>query len=204
MALFGKDPPTPQPTPPSVQRPDPVAIARLSQLEQVVAAGLASFHRAGLALAEIRDKKLFTHKWSSFESYLESRWSISREHGHRLIQAAEVCANLKGLEPLPANEAQARVLSKLEPEQQREVWQEAKDKLPIGNVTAEALEEISHDVVPTRKKSRRKKPKDLVVKGKGWTIRLTRKTVELDPVSILNDAIEQLQAKLVEASQKAA
>lgn len=201
MALFGSSP-SPTPAPASVQRPDPNAIARLSQLEQVVAAGLAAFHRAGLALAEIRDKKLYSHKWSSFESYLESRWSISREHGHRLIQAAEVCANLKGLEPLPQNEAQARVLAKLEPEQQRQVWTDAKQALPNGNVTAEALEEIADKVVPNRKKSRRKKPKDLVLKGKGWSIRLTRKTAELDPAGILAEAMAQLQAKT--AAPKAA
>lgn len=173
-------------------------VSRLSQLEKQIALGLAHFHQAGLALVEIRDKKLFAPKWASFEDYLEQRWKLSREHGFRLIQAAAVCANLKGLGgSLPANEAQARVLSKLEPEVQREVWQAAQAELPIGNVTAEKLEQIADKLVPNRpKKSRRKQPKKIVIKGKGWTVTLERRVAELDPVVCLHDAVGQLAAKV--------
>ena len=173
-------------------------VSRLSQLEKQIALGLAHFHQAGLALFEIRDKRLFAPKWASFEEYLEQRWRIGREHGHRLIQAAAVCANLKGLGgSLPSNEAQARVLAKLEPEAQREVWQAAQAELPIGNVTAGKLEEIADRLVPNRpKKSRRKAPKKIVIKGKGWTVTLERRVAELDPVVCLHDAVGQLAAKV--------
>ena len=170
----------------------------MSQLEKQIALGLAHFHQAGLALFEIRDKRLFAPKWASFEEYLEQRWRIGREHGHRLIQAAAVCANLKGLGgSLPSNEAQARVLAKLEPEAQREVWQAAQAELPIGNVTAGKLEEIADRLVPNRpKKSRRKAPKKIVIKGKDWTVTLERRVAELDPVVCLHDAVGQLAAKV--------
>ena len=173
-------------------------VSRLSQLEKQIALGLAHFHQAGLALFEIRDKRLFAPKWASFEEYLEQRWRIGREHGHRLIQAAAVCANLKGLGgSLPSNEAQARVLAKLEPEAQREVWQAAQAELPIGNVTAGKLEEIADRLVPNRpKKSRRKAPKKIVIKGKDWTVTLERRVAELDPVVCLHDAVGQLAAKV--------
>ena len=173
-------------------------VSRLSQLEKQIALGLAHFHQAGLALFEIRDKRLFAPKWASFEEYLEQRWRIGREHGHRLIQAAAVCANLKGLGgSLPSNEAQARVLAKLEPEAQREVWQAAQAELPIGNVTAGKLEEIADRLVPNRpKKSRRKAPKKIVIKGKGWMVTLERRVAELDPVVCLHDAVGQLAAKV--------
>ena len=172
-------------------------VSRLTQLEKQIALGLAHFHQCGLALVEIRDKKLFAPKWASFEEYLEQRWRISREHGHRLIQAAAVCANLRGLGALPANEAQARVLAKLEPSEQREVWQAAQASLPIGNVTAEKLEEVADKLVPNRvKKSRRKQPKKIVIKGKGWKVTLERRVAELDPVVCLHDAVGQLAAKV--------
>lgn len=176
-------------------KPDPAAIARLTDLERIVEAGLQAFHKAGLALETIRDQMLYKFKWVSFEQYCEQRWNMSREHAHRLMQAANVCRNLAGLEPLPSNEAQARVLAPLPPEQQRQVWEQAKDALPIGNITAEQLEEVRDQVAPSRKKSRRKKPKAITLKGKGWKLVLTRRAAELDPVAILEEARQQLEVK---------
>lgn len=176
-------------------KPDPAAIARLAELERIVETGLQAFHKAGLALETIRDQLLYKFKWASFEQYCEQRWSMSREHAHRLMQAAHVCRNLAGLEPLPANEAQARVLAPLPPEQQRQVWEQAKEALPIGNITADQLEEIRDQVAPSRKKSRRKKPKAITLKGKGWKLVLTRRAAELDPVAILEEARQQLEVK---------
>lgn len=202
MALFGQKTTAPATaivaeTPAAQVTAVTAEVSRLTQLEKQIALGLAHFHQCGLALVEIRDKKLFAPKWASFEEYLEQRWRIGREHGHRLIQAAAVCANLRGLGALPANEAQARVLAKLEPSEQREVWQAAQASLPIGNVTAEKLEEVADKLVPNRpKKGRRKAPKKIVIKGKGWTVTLERRVAELDPVVCLHAAVGQLAEKV--------
>ncbi|MCA9993718.1 MAG: hypothetical protein KDE29_22205 [Anaerolineales bacterium] len=48
---------------------------------------------------------------------------MSRFYAHRMIAAAEVADNLLPIGNIPATESQARPLTALEPEQQREAWQ---------------------------------------------------------------------------------
>ena len=185
MAIFGT----------SKEAPTTDRGAELAKLEQQISSGMVAFHRAGLALEEIRRRKLFYPKHENFEAYCSSRWNMSTAHVTRLIQAAEVCANLAGLEPLPSNEAQARVLARMEPEQQREVWSAAKDTLPVGSITAEALEEVADQVAPKRKRARRRKPKAITLRGKGWSLVLTRRSADLDPAACLDAAVEALKLK---------
>lgn len=178
-------------------KPDPAQIARLTDLEKRIDAGLAAFHKAGLALAEIRDQALYSHKWKTFEAYTQDRWGWSPAHVSRLINAANVCENLKaaGLAPLPATESQARVLAPLPADQQRDAWKAAQEKLPIGELTAAALENVVDQVAPKRRRARHRKPKAITLRGKGWKLTLTRRTAELDPAGILAEALDQLRAK---------
>jgi hypothetical protein len=105
--------------------------ARLEQLEAVVERGLQTFIEVGMALALIRDRRLYAATHDTFANYLRERWGISRSRGYRLIQAAEVAVAVSpngDIEP-PANEAQARELVPLvsdEPEL-REVWRELRE-----------------------------------------------------------------------------
>lgn len=178
-------------------KPDPAQIARLAELEKRIDVGLAAFHKAGLALAEIRDQKLYAHKWKSFETYTQDRWGWSPAHVSRLINAANVCENLTaaGVSPLPANEAQARVLAPLPADKQRDAWKLATEKLPIGELTAEALENVVDQVAPKRRRARHRKPKAITLRGKGWKLTLTRRAADVDAVAALSDAIAQLRAK---------
>jgi len=63
---------------------------------------------------------------------------MSRFYAHRVIDSAEVVINLLPIGNIqqPANEAQARPLAGLEPEQQREVWKQAVETAPEGKITA--------------------------------------------------------------------
>ncbi len=61
----------------------------------------------------------------------------------RLIRAAEVVQNLQS-EPIgssPKTESQARPLTRLEPEVQREVWQAVVTSTPADQITARVVEE---------------------------------------------------------------
>ncbi len=61
----------------------------------------------------------------------------------RLIRAAEVVQNLQS-EPIgssPKTESQARPLTRLEPEVQREVWQAVVATTPPAQITAKGVEE---------------------------------------------------------------
>jgi hypothetical protein len=89
----------------------PAERERLAELEVVVERGRQVFIEVGLALAEIRDRRLYRERHGTFEVYLGERWGISRSRGYQLMAAAAVSTvvDSAGL-PVPANEAQAREL----------------------------------------------------------------------------------------------
>jgi hypothetical protein len=68
---------------------------------------------------------------------------MQRRYANRLIAAAEVVDNLGPIGPiLPTTETQARPLAHLEPDQQREAWQQAVDTAPNGKVTAAHVQSV--------------------------------------------------------------
>ena len=116
-----------------------------------------AFYRAGCALRELRDRRLYRSTHKTFKEYCQDRFGFTRRRSDYLIGAAEVVDNLSGepepkqkREPmvliLPTSERQCRPLTKLEPEQQREIWCEAvessKGKVPSGKVVADLVAKI--------------------------------------------------------------
>ena len=63
---------------------------RLLELEKTIARGKKTFVEVGLALAEIRDLKLYKHEHNSFEVYCREKWGWTRQHAYRLIEAAPI------------------------------------------------------------------------------------------------------------------
>ncbi|WP_309571916.1 hypothetical protein [Deinococcus sp.] len=107
---------------------EPHERARMDALERTVRDGLRDFQRTGEALAQIRDNHLYRVGHESFEEYLEQRWGFTRTQAGRLIDAAETARVLEPLGIAPQSERQARalkpaarILTELEPEQQRVV-----------------------------------------------------------------------------------
>ena len=98
--------------------------ARLIRLEERIAAHQRSFYALGQALKEIRDDRLYRGiGFERFEDYVKSRWDMGISHSYRLIEAFKVVENLSPIgEVLPANEAQARCLTKLARSDQQAVW----------------------------------------------------------------------------------
>ena len=99
----------------------------LAVLEERIERGLKTFIDVGLALMEIRERRLYRQAgYTEFDTYCRQRWGWSEVHATRNIQAAEVARAL----PIgngPANEAQARELVPLHREdhsQMLEVWNE--------------------------------------------------------------------------------
>lgn len=116
---------------------------QLAQCEAIIERGLQSFIEVGNALATIRDQRLYRATHATFEDYCQDRWGLTRRHINHTIAAAQVVENLGNLGtmvPKPANERQARPLTKLPPEQQREAWEEAVATAPDGRVTAAHVE----------------------------------------------------------------
>ncbi|MBW4557129.1 MAG: hypothetical protein KME59_14510 [Trichormus sp. ATA11-4-KO1] len=120
-----------------------------------------AFYEAGKALMELRDRRLYRSTHRTFEDYCRDRFGHSRQQSNYLIAAAEVYENLTTIgcqnvvredlttnrsQILPTNERQVRPLTKLEPQQQQEVWQQAVEeaggKVPSGRVVKDVVQRI--------------------------------------------------------------
>jgi hypothetical protein len=116
-------------------------IEALTKAETTIDCGLKTFVMVGRALCDIRDGKLYREKFKTFEDYCREKWDIDRTYAYRLIGASEASENLLPIgNILPTNEAQARPLTSLPPEQQREAWKEAVASSPTGKPTAAQVE----------------------------------------------------------------
>ncbi len=120
---------------------------RLEELEGVIRTNFGAFVDTGLALAEIRDKKLYRQSHVTFEAYCKEIMEISKNRANELISSARVIEHLtaiggqNGIEILPMNERQARPLTKLEPEDQIKAWQEVIET--CRKPTAHAVERVA-------------------------------------------------------------
>lgn len=114
----------------------------LQSCEAVIERGLATFYEVGTALLKIRDERLYRSANATFEEYCRARWQMSRNHAHRMIDAARVAQNLLPMGNIPQTERQVRPLAGLEPEQQRAVWEQAVSEAN-GQPSAAQVEEVS-------------------------------------------------------------
>jgi len=97
---------------------------RLAELEKTIARGKKTFVEVGLALAEIRDLRLYRREYSGFEEYCQNRWGWTRRYTNYVIAGAEAVRSLPGnLGTIVPTEAAARELAKVETDQRAEVVQ---------------------------------------------------------------------------------
>lgn len=130
----------------------PTEAQTLAACEHTIEAGLKTFVAVGEALLTIRDQRLYRAEYGTFEDYCGERWGMGGDYARKMIRAAEVVGNLQAdtiVSVLPATESQARPLTSLPPEQQREAWQRAVETAPEGKVTAahvtRVVEEMTDD-----------------------------------------------------------
>jgi hypothetical protein len=126
---------------------------RLRELEEVIDEGLAIFVRVGRALQEIRDRRLYRESHSSFDDYCRQRFGLGRHWAYRQMRGAEVTALLEDVdscqqtERLPANEAQARPLTGVDPDEARRAWslaiEMAEGSQPTSNEVRAAVRRIT-------------------------------------------------------------
>ncbi len=107
-----------------------------------------AFYEAGVALRELRDKRLYRSTHRTFEEYYRERFGFRRSHSYQMIDAAGVVENLSAIggQILPTNERQVRPLTRLEPAQQLAVWREAVEqaggRLPSGRIVKNIVERL--------------------------------------------------------------
>lgn len=118
---------------------------RRAELEEVIERNFKAFVETGRALAEIRESRLYRSTHTTFYGYCKDLWELSESYSTRLIGASAVIENLLPIgKEIPANEAQARPLAKLKPDQQRTLWEEIVDvsKAKDVKITAALVERI--------------------------------------------------------------
>ena len=120
----------------------------LKKLERVIEKGLPSFYEVGAALLKIRDRKLYRADYKTFEEYCKTRWEMSRPRAYQLIDYAKVQTNLSTTVDKRISERQARPIARLEPKQQKEVWEEAERTAPKGKITGKHVERIAKRKFP--------------------------------------------------------
>jgi N6-adenosine-specific RNA methylase IME4 len=130
--------------------------SELEQCETIIEEGLRTFVDVGGALLKIRDKKLYRQEYSTFEEYCQSKWSIERRRAYQLMDAATVVENVNNCtQTLPQNEAQARPLTKLDPEDQVKAWAKVIETAPEGKITAKVVLEAAKEIQQERREERR-------------------------------------------------
>jgi len=153
-----------------------------------------AFFEAGRSLRELRDRRLYRSTHKSWEEYCQGRFGFTRHAANFKIAASGVFENLvtksyhpdnveaageemvtKSYQILPTKETQVRPLAKLEPKEQRQVWQQAVEAAG-GKVPTECL------------------VKETVLRHKGIVERLKEKNPPA-PEFVAGDVVEIKAAK---------
>lgn len=111
---------------------------RLLVLERAITAHKDGFIKAGLALEEIRDKKLYRVKYGTFEDYCLKKWGFGRSYGYQLIEDAKVAVEMSTIVDIPSAGA-AKALAKVLPEQREGVVFAAQAARGSNKVTAASI-----------------------------------------------------------------
>lgn len=68
-------------------RLSPEEAERLEICETAIDSGLKTFWEVGIALAEVRDKRLWYGSYASFTEYLDKRWHLRRSYAGSVLAA---------------------------------------------------------------------------------------------------------------------
>lgn len=169
---------------------EPEESERLNQLETIIKLDIKGFLRVGMALKEIKERRLYRGKYATWKQYLREEWDISRGYAHYQIASYDVVENLKSLSEnvhhgehfennipeydpeesypvsdfvLPRNERQARPLTLLPPEQQVAAWKKVL-KMTNGKVTALAVTKVVQDILCTKREEERQETQKKMAK----------------------------------------
>lgn len=110
-----------------------------------------AFYEAGMALMQLRDRRLYRSTHATFEEYCRDRFDYVRRRSYQLIDAAKIYNNLSEkceqiVHILPTREGQVRPMSQLNAEEQVLAWstavEEAGGKVPTGKIVKDVVQRI--------------------------------------------------------------
>jgi hypothetical protein len=159
--------------------------ARLVELEKTIARGKKTFVEVGLALAEIRDLRLYKREYNGFEEYCREKWGWGKAYAYRLIDAADV-AKVSPMGDKISNERAARELGKAEPDQRAGVIQAIVDEgKPV--TAAEIKRHLPPPPMTRSSKSMPPPPPSRILDGTGWPI-----PTQLIPLWQRSDEVQEM------------
>ena len=136
---------------------------RFTELETAIERGVQTFVEVGNALIEIRDSRLYRADYGTFEDYCRERWGFTDRRARQLMTATEIVTNIQtgtAVPVLPQTERQARGLSGLTPDQQREVWRQVITDSSNSKPTAIDIERVVNEY-NYKRDNRRSQPSDI-------------------------------------------
>lgn len=122
----------------------------LAEHEFTISQGLAAFVAVGLALLDIRERKLYRTEFKTFDEYCRRRWNFGARRGEQLMAAAEIAEEMRtsGSGFTLENERQARALAGVPPHLREEVLDRVKEQgeqlteQAVTRATIAILEEV--------------------------------------------------------------
>jgi hypothetical protein len=184
---------------------------RLTEAEAVIQSHFESFSKAGDALVDIRDNRLYRETHGTFEDYCRERWEMSKTQANRLIAAATVLHNIVKVKESKdiaehLTESAVRPLTSLTPAQQQKVMRKVVEKAPPpvagrSRVTARLVQNVARATFPKAFKAakaetngRRPATGDLVRKSEILgAIRAWEKTKDISAMSA-RDALKAVRS----------
>ena len=171
---------------------------RLVELEKTIAKGKQTFVEVGLALAEIRDLRLYKREYGGFEEYCREKWGWTKQHAYRLIEAAPIAkSNLQ----VTLSQNAAIELAKAEPKLRAGIVQsvvdegkpvtaaEIKKHLPPVPTQPSGAQGTSRPTSPVV--SSPPPPPSRVLDGTGWPI-----PTQLIPLWLRADEVQEMLTTL--------
>jgi hypothetical protein len=107
----------------------------LTEAEHTITSTRGAFVTCGLALARIRDNRLYRESYRTFEVYCQEKWGWHRRYSDRLIEAAEV-SEMSPIGLKPTTECQARAIAGVPAADRERVL---RDAAASGPVTAASI-----------------------------------------------------------------
>ena len=142
-------------------------IKREAELRDVVDRGQTTFVDVGLAVAEIRDSKLYLLQYDTFEEYCEKNWGWTRQRLYQIMDAGQIHEALpQNVKQCLTSEKSVRALKPVPPKQRPAVVREAVKESPNGHVSARAITEAAQRVVAPTKPA----PQKQLLDATGWPV----------------------------------
>jgi len=122
-------------------------ISELKKCETIIERGKDTFVECGIAIARIKDERLYRQDHNSFDEYCKARWGWGKAYAYHLIGAAEVKKSPIG--DSIQNMEQAKAILKVPEEKRAEVMEKAAKAGPVtGKSIAQAAEPELEDEEP--------------------------------------------------------